>query len=49
MHQGFSLATLVVRYNEILPETNIDDTFTGLEVTIQVSDVGTFCSVVLHQ
>ena len=32
--------------NEVLPEINIRDTFTGPEVTIQASDVEAFCSVV---
>ena len=32
--------------NEVLPEINLRDTFTGPEVTIQASDVETFCSVV---
>lgn len=32
--------------NEVLPEINLRDTFTGPEVTIQANDVETFCSVV---
>lgn len=35
--------------NELLPEIDIKDTFTGPEITIEASDVETFCGVVGNQ
>ncbi|KAI0669470.1 MaoC like domain-containing protein [Trametes maxima] len=35
--------------NEVLPEINVHDTFTGPEVTIDEDDVETFCAVVGNQ
>ncbi|KAI0649410.1 fatty acid synthase [Trametes meyenii] len=35
--------------NEVLPEINVRDTFTGPEVTIDEDDVETFCAVVGNQ